>query len=114
MSVISVPQPAFFSAVALVVVGITSALFYRIFYSLFLHPLAKFPGPWYAASFSLPLAFINWKRIEPEWLGGLVKRYGSKFTLPFSHYLHINLILDKRTPQFEFRPTYSYSRSLRH
>jgi hypothetical protein len=86
MSFISVPQPTFFSIVALVVIGIASALFYRIFYSLFLHPLAKFPGPWYAASFSLPLAFINWRRIEPEWLGGLVKRYGSKFTDSLTFY----------------------------
>jgi hypothetical protein len=50
----------------------------RLFYNLNLHPLAKFHGPWYAASTSLPLALISVLKIEPQWLQGLIKKYGSK------------------------------------
>jgi hypothetical protein len=55
-----------------------SAISLRLFYTLYLHPLSKFPGPWYAASTLLPLAIISVLKIEPQWLQGLVKKYGSK------------------------------------
>lgn len=59
---------------------IVAALFSRIFYNLYLHPLSKFPGPWYTSSFSISLALISLAKIEPQWLQGLVKRYGSKLS----------------------------------
>lgn len=65
------------SAMLLVGVAVASALFARAFYNLYLHPLSKFPGPWYAASFSLSGAIISVLQIEPQWLQGLVKKYGS-------------------------------------
>ncbi|KAH8819387.1 cytochrome P450 monooxygenase [Xylogone sp. PMI_703] len=65
------------AAVVLVVVAIASTLFFRIFYNLYLHPLSKFPGPWYAASFSLTGALISVSQTEPQWLQGLVKKYGT-------------------------------------
>jgi hypothetical protein len=65
------------SVAAFVVVTVTSALFSRVIYNVYFHPLAKFPGPWYAASFSLYGALISVLQIEPQWLSSLVKRYGS-------------------------------------
>jgi hypothetical protein len=55
-----------------------SAIFIRLFYNLYLHPLAKYPGPWYAATTSLSLAMVSVLKIEPQWLQSLVKKYGSK------------------------------------
>jgi hypothetical protein len=57
---------------------VVAALFSRIVYMQTLHPLAKFPGPWYAASFSIVGAIISAKNKEPEFFMSLVKRYGSK------------------------------------
>jgi hypothetical protein len=57
------------------------ALLSRIFYMQYLHPLAKFPGPWYATSFSIVGAIISIKKKEPEFFMYLVKKYGSEFTL---------------------------------
>ena len=67
------------SGLTLVIVAIVSVFFARAFYNLYLHPLSKFPGPWYAASFSLSGAIISVLQIEPQWLHGLVKKYGSAY-----------------------------------
>jgi hypothetical protein len=72
------PEVTIYSATALVVVTTFSAVCFRIFRNLYFHPLSKFPGPWYAASFSLSAAIISVYKKEPAWLQGLVKKYGSK------------------------------------
>ncbi|KAL1617041.1 hypothetical protein SLS54_008036 [Diplodia seriata] len=68
------------SIASLVGVSIATAMVSRIFYNLYVHPLAKFHGPWYAASFSLCGAIISVLRVEPQWLMSLTKRYGSPFS----------------------------------
>lgn len=74
------------SSIALIpAVTIASALLLRIIYNLYWHPLARYPGPWYAASFSLSAALISVLKLEPYWLQSLVKKYGSK-----THTHHIN------------------------
>ena len=75
----SILQVSVSSAVVMLMVTAISALFLRAVYNIYFHPLARFPGPWYAASFSLYGALISVLQIEPEWLNGLVKKYGSKF-----------------------------------
>lgn len=62
-----------------IAVASASALCVRALYSLYYHPLAKFPGPWYAVSFSLSGAVISYFKVEPQWLQSLVEKYGSKF-----------------------------------
>src|ERR1700760_26920 len=52
-------------------------LFARIIYNLFLHPLAKYRGPWYTSSFSLIGALISVRQIENHWLLGLTRKYGT-------------------------------------
>lgn len=54
------------------------AILWRIFYMQKLHPLSKFPGPWYASSFSIVSAIVSVLRKEPQWLMYLEKKYGSK------------------------------------
>ncbi|KAH9862409.1 hypothetical protein J1614_011064 [Plenodomus biglobosus] len=56
---------------------IFAALLSRIFYCQYLHPLSKFPGPWWATSFSLVGAIISVKRKEPQFFMYLIKKYGS-------------------------------------
>jgi hypothetical protein len=51
----------------------------RIFYLQYLHPLAKFPGPWYATSFSIVGAIISVRKKEPEFFMYLVNKYGGMF-----------------------------------
>jgi hypothetical protein len=60
------------------VTAILTAILWRIFYMQRLHPLANFPGPWWATSFSVVGATISVMHKEPEFLMYLVKRYGSK------------------------------------
>lgn len=48
----------------------------RIIHSLYFHPLRHFPGPWYSACSSLPLALASVTGREPEWLLRLAKKYG--------------------------------------
>jgi hypothetical protein len=55
-----------------------AALLSRIIYLQFFHPLSKFPGPWYATSFSVVGALISIKQKEPEFIMHLVKKYGSE------------------------------------
>ncbi|KAF1845700.1 cytochrome P450 [Cucurbitaria berberidis CBS 394.84] len=54
-----------------------TAIFWRILYMQKFHPLSRFPGPWYATSFSVVGAIISVKQKEPEFFMYLVKRYGS-------------------------------------
>lgn len=68
-----------------ILVTLFVALLSRIFYCQFLHPLSKFPGPWYATSFSLVGAIISVKHKEPEFLMYLVKKYGSMSASFSSH-----------------------------
>jgi hypothetical protein len=75
--------PTMGSVVLLILASIIAAALFRIVYSQFFHPLSKFPGPWYATSFSLVHAIISVKKKEPEFLMYLVNKYGSKFTFPF-------------------------------
>ncbi|KAJ9225694.1 hypothetical protein DTO169C6_1757 [Paecilomyces variotii] len=65
-----------FILVLLIAVAIDVAC--RIFYNLYWHPAAKFPGPWYCALSSLPLSIISVLRIEPQWLLSLAKKYHSQ------------------------------------
>ncbi|KAH8719148.1 cytochrome P450 monooxygenase [Phaeosphaeriaceae sp. PMI808] len=60
-----------------VVTAVLTAIFARIIYMQKFHPLAKFPGPWYAASFSVVGAIVSVKKKEPEYLMYLVKKYGN-------------------------------------
>lgn len=60
-----------------ILVVLATPLLYRILYTQFFHPLAKFPGPWYATSTSLYGAIISVRKEEPEFLRSLVKKYGS-------------------------------------
>lgn len=72
-----------------VLTTIFATLFSRIVYNLFFHPLSKFPGPWYAASFSVVDALVSVQKKEPQWLMSLVRKHGSMHhsfpsAMPFS------------------------------
>ncbi|EOA80982.1 uncharacterized protein SETTUDRAFT_124398 [Exserohilum turcica Et28A] len=49
-----------------------------------LHPLSKFPGPWYASSFSIVSAIVSVLRKEPQWLMYLEKKYGTDHPIRIS------------------------------
>jgi hypothetical protein len=70
---------SFLSVSASVLAIVVTALLSRILYMQKFHPLSKFPGPWYASSFSLFGALVSVVRREPEFLMYLVKKYGSRF-----------------------------------
>ena len=72
--------PSFSSGFVYLTVASSSFIGLWLLYNRYLHPLAKFPGPWYATSTSLSVAIISVLKIEPQWLQGLVKKYGSKLT----------------------------------
>ncbi|PSN69121.1 cytochrome P450 [Corynespora cassiicola Philippines] len=66
------------SNLAVAIVGtLLTAVLSRIFYHQYLHPLSKFPGPWYATSFSLFGALVSVKQKEPEFFMYLVRKYGT-------------------------------------
>lgn len=54
---------------------VVALLVSRIFYMQRLHPLAKFPGPWYATSFSIVGAIIYVKQKEPQFFLSLTRKY---------------------------------------
>ncbi|KAF2876442.1 cytochrome P450 [Massariosphaeria phaeospora] len=60
-----------------VLTAVFASLLSRVFYMQHLHPLSKFPGPWYATSFSVTGAVISVQKKEPEFLMYLVRKYGS-------------------------------------
>ena len=62
-------------AVGIVILALSLPAVYNIFF----HPLAQYPGPWYAKASSLPLALMSWYQKEPDWLHILARRYGSAF-----------------------------------
>ena len=74
------PRLSLSEALVLLGAAVFSALALRIVYRLYFHPLAKYPGPWYAASTSLSVALISVFKVEPQWLHSLVKKYGSKWS----------------------------------
>lgn len=78
MALVSVLQPTPGNVAIALVATLFAALLSRIFYMQFLHPLSKFPGPWYATSFSVVGAIISIKKKEPEFFMYLVKKYGSR------------------------------------
>jgi cytochrome P450 len=53
------------------------ALAGRIINMQYLHPLSKFPGPWWATSFSISLALISVLGMEHHFLLRLYKKYGN-------------------------------------
>jgi hypothetical protein len=65
-----------------ILVALCTAIIGRIFYMQRLHPLSKFPGPWYATSFSIVGAMISLKQREPEFFMYLLRKYGSKYAQP--------------------------------
>jgi hypothetical protein len=65
------------SLVLAILATVLAALFSRVLYMQYFHPLSKFPGPWYLTSFSLVGALISIKKKEPEYLMYLVRKYGS-------------------------------------
>jgi hypothetical protein len=65
-------------ALGLALALILASLISRIVYMQKFHPLSKFPGPWYATSFSVFGAIISVRQQEPAFLMSLVKKYGSK------------------------------------
>ena len=84
------PHVSASSILTLFVVAAVSTLFVRAFYSIYLHPLAKYSGPWYTSATSLSGAIISLLRIEPQWLLGLTKKYGSKL-VPEAPQIYIEL-----------------------
>ncbi|KAH8591657.1 cytochrome P450 [Bisporella sp. PMI_857] len=54
-----VPSLSIASAFVVVLATVVIALSYRILYNIYFHPLAKFPGLWYATSFLVSAAVIS-------------------------------------------------------
>ncbi|KAM7198899.1 Pisatin demethylase [Naviculisporaceae sp. PSN 640] len=63
------------SVLAQAAIALTSAIAFRFIYNLYFHPLSKFPGPWYTAISSLPLAIISLLKVEPQFLLYVSKKY---------------------------------------
>ncbi|KAK5659954.1 hypothetical protein OQA88_13419 [Cercophora sp. LCS_1] len=56
--------------------AVVAILAVRFIYNLYFHPLAKYPGPWYLAISSLPLACIAILIDETEYILRLIKKHG--------------------------------------
>jgi hypothetical protein len=69
------------SASLVLFIALFVAVLSRILYMQKLHPLSKFPGPWYATSSSIVLGTISALKKEPDFFTYLVKKYGSKYLL---------------------------------
>ncbi|KAI8288094.1 hypothetical protein K4K60_011683 [Colletotrichum sp. SAR11_57] len=70
-----IPSPG--SILEIGLLAISAALILRVVYNLYFHPLSKYHGPWYAASFSLVHALISVMKYEPQWMLWLSKQYGT-------------------------------------
>jgi hypothetical protein len=76
--------PSLLHSIGSVTAGILLLLTsFMVIYNLYFHPLASYPGPWYAKTSSLPLAIISWWKFEPQWLLGVVRSYGCES--PYNH-----------------------------
>ncbi|KAI1859487.1 uncharacterized protein JN550_012005, partial [Neoarthrinium moseri] len=64
-------------AAGTILVSLISYIAARLLYNIYFHPLAQFPGPWYATATSLTDAIISLRKAEPAWLLGLTKKYGT-------------------------------------
>jgi hypothetical protein len=78
-------SPSTSGVVVFVLTTVFAAVAARVFYNVYLHPLAGFHGPWYASATSLTNAIVSLRNIEPEWLLGMTRKYGSKHQLPSSY-----------------------------
>ncbi|KAL0942682.1 cytochrome P450 monooxygenase [Colletotrichum truncatum] len=77
MALISLIGQSLGSLGAFVLLAVALALTSRIIYNLYFHPLSRYHGPWYAASFSIVNAIISVIQREPQWMLSLAKRYGT-------------------------------------
>ncbi|WQF82089.1 Putative cytochrome P450 [Colletotrichum destructivum] len=77
MVLLRVPEVSLSSLAGFTVTLLFVSLALRVVYNLYLHPLSRFHGPWYAASFSICSAIISNLKLEPQWLLFLAKRYGT-------------------------------------
>jgi len=72
------PYPAVASTAFALVVGY---VVYTIFYRLYLHPLAKYPGPFWAKISDLPSYYYTLKQDRHVWLLKLQQQYGTFLNL---------------------------------
>lgn len=89
MVLLDVPGLSLASTGAFLSIATISTLVLRIFYNLYLHPLSKYHGPWYAASFSLCSAVISVVGLEPHWMLYLAKQYGCELLSVLFFYLKL-------------------------
>lgn len=69
-----VPYPVVASTACALAVGYVA---YIIFYRLYLHPLAKYPGPFWATISDLPSYYYTLKQDRHVWLLKLQQQYGA-------------------------------------
>ena len=69
-----VPYPVVASTACVLAVGYVA---YIIFYRLYLHPLAKYPGPFWARISDLPSYYYTLKQDRHVWLLKLQQQYGA-------------------------------------
>jgi hypothetical protein len=84
-------EVTFSNILAASLITVLTGIVSRIFYMQFLHPLSKYPGPWYATSFSLFGAMLSVLGKEHEFLLYLSKKYKGKYQ---------NSTCYSRTPSF--------------
>jgi hypothetical protein len=69
-----VPYPVVASTAGALALGYVA---YTIFYRLYLHPLAKYPGPFWAKISDLPSYYYTLKQDRHVWLLKLQQQYGA-------------------------------------
>jgi len=69
-----VPYPVVVSTAFALVVGYVA---YIVFYRLYLHPLAKYPGPFWAKISDFPSYYYTLKQDRHVWLLKLQQQYGA-------------------------------------
>lgn len=74
-----VPYPVIVSTAGALALGY---VVYTIFYRLYLHPLAKYPGPFWAKISDLPSYYYTLKQDRHVWLLKLQQQYGAFPGLP--------------------------------